>query len=135
MPIRRGLIDRSQFEPRLRQAQERLHTLNDQIGVLAAEQSRQQDLQVVISQVETFAKLLEGSLEQADWPTKRQVIRTLVKQIEIGTEGVKVVYRIDSLPFAQAPERGVLQHCWWGVLFAWGTHEALGGFSDPLVLA
>ncbi len=109
-----GLIDRAQFEPRLAQAQERLQTLNDQITTLAAEQSRQQDLQLVISQVETFAKMLEGSLEQADWSTKRQVIKTLVKQIEIGSEGVKVVYRIDSLPFVQAPERGVLQHCWWG---------------------
>ncbi len=109
-----GLIDRAQFEPRLHQAQERLQTLNDQITSLAAEQSRQQDLQLVISQVETFAKMLEGSLEQADWSTRRQVIRTLVKQIEIGSEDIKVVYRIDSLPFVQAPERGVLQHCWWG---------------------
>jgi site-specific DNA recombinase len=110
-----GLIDRAQFEPRLAHAQERLQNLNDQIRALAAEQSRQRDLQLVISQVETFAKMLEGSLEQADWSTKRQVIRALVKQVEIGTEGVKVVYRIDSLPFAQAPERGVLQHCWWSV--------------------
>jgi site-specific DNA recombinase len=108
-----GLIDRSQFEPRLHQAQNRLQNLNDQIAALAAEQNRLQDLQLVVTQVETFAKTLEGSLANADWSTKRQVIRTLVKQIEIGTEGVKVVYRIDSLPFAQAPERGVLQHCWW----------------------
>jgi len=35
----------------------------------------------------------------------------LVKQIEIGDEAVKVVYRIDSLPFVQAPEGGILQHC------------------------
>jgi site-specific DNA recombinase len=110
-----GLIDRAQFEPRLTHAQERLQKLDGQITTLAAEQSRQQDLQLVISQVETFAKMLEGGLEQADWSTKRQVIRTLVKQIEIGSEGVKVVYRIDSLPFVQAPERGVLQHCWRGV--------------------
>jgi len=109
-----GLIDRIQFEPRLAQAQERLQKLNDQIATLVAQQSHQHDLQLVISQVETFAKMVEGSLEQADWSTKRQVIRTLVKQIEIGSEGVKVVYRIDSLPFVQAPERGVLQHCWWG---------------------
>ncbi len=86
-----GLIDRSQFEPRLRQAQERLRNLDDQIGILAAEQNRQQDLQLVIGQVGTFTKMLEGSLEQADWPMKRQVIRALVKQIEIGTEGVKVI--------------------------------------------
>jgi site-specific DNA recombinase len=110
-----GLIDRTQFEPRLHQAQDRLQSLNGQIATLATEQSRLQDLHLVVTQVETFAKMLEGSLEQADWSTKRQVIRTLVKQIEIGPEGVKVVYRIDSLPFVQAPERGVLPHCWWGV--------------------
>jgi site-specific DNA recombinase len=110
-----GFIDRSQFEPRLRQAQERLQKLEDQLRALATEQSRQQDLQLVISQVETFAKRLQGSLEQADWSTKRQVIRTLVKQIELGPEAVKIIYRVDSLPFAQAPERGVLPHCWWSV--------------------
>ncbi len=106
-----GLIDRVEFEPRLRHAQDRLHNLNEQIATLAAEQSRLQDFQLVVAQVETFAKMLEGSLEQADWSTKRQVIRTLVKQIEIGDEAVKVVYRIGSLPFVQAPEGGVLQHC------------------------
>ena len=106
-----GLIDRAEWEPRLRHAQERLQNLNSQITALATEQSRVQDLQLVIGQVQTFAKMLEGSLEHVDWSTKRQVIRTLVKQIEIGDAAVKVVYRIDSLPFVQAPEGGVLQHC------------------------
>jgi site-specific DNA recombinase len=109
-----GLIDRAQFEPRLHQAQDRLQSLNDQITALTAEQNRLQDLQLVVTQVETFAKMLEGSLAKADWSTKRQVIRTLVKQIEIGGEAVKVVYRIDSLPFVQAPERGILPYCWRG---------------------
>jgi site-specific DNA recombinase len=106
-----GLIDRVEFEPRLHHAQDRLNKLNEQIATLAAEQSRLHDFKLVVAQVETFAKMLEGSLEQADWSTKRQVIRTLVKQIEIGDEAVKIVYRIDSIPFVQAPEGGVLQHC------------------------
>ena len=106
-----GLIDRTEFEPRMRHTQERLRNLNDQISKVSAEQSRRQDLQLVIGQLETFAKMLNGSLEQADWSTKRQVIRTLVKRIEICSEEVKVVYRIDSLPFAQAPNGAVLQHC------------------------
>jgi site-specific DNA recombinase len=110
-----GLLDRTEFEPRLRQAQERLHALEDQIAAVTAEQNRRQDLQLVVGQVETFARLLEGSLEQADWATKRQVITTLIKQMEIGEQAVKVVYKIDSLPFAQAPEGGILQHCWWRV--------------------
>jgi site-specific DNA recombinase len=110
-----GVLDRAAFEPRLRQAQERLRVLEDQMAAVTAEQSRRQDLHLVVGQVETFARLLEGSLEQADWATKRQVITALVKQIEIGEQTVRIVYKVDSPPFAQAPEGGVLPHCWWRV--------------------
>ncbi len=106
-----GLIDRTELESRLSPARQRLQQLEEQIAALGMEQSRLQDLQLIVGQIETFARKLEGSLEQADWSTKQQVIRTLVKQIEIGEETVKVVYRVDSLPFVQAPERGVLRHC------------------------
>ena len=108
-----GLIDRTEFESRLNPARQRQQQLQEQIAAVAAEQSRRQDLQLVVGQIETFARKLEGSLEQADWSTKQQVIRMLVKQIEIGEQNVKVVYKVDSLPFAQAPERGRLQHCPW----------------------
>jgi site-specific DNA recombinase len=106
-----GLIDRSEFEPRLHHAQDRLRNLNTQISTLVAEQDRAQDLRVVIGQLEAFAKMVDSNLDQVDWSTQRQLIRTLVKQIEIGGEVVKVVYRIDRLPFARAPEGGLLQHC------------------------
>jgi site-specific DNA recombinase len=125
-----GLLDRAAFEPRLRHAQERLHALDEQIAAGAAEQSRRQDLQLIVGQVETFRKMLEGSLEQADWATKRQVITTLVKQIEIGADAIKVVYRIDSLPFAPAPEGGVSQHCWWRVEAATRSPHGLGLRAD-----
>jgi len=106
-----GLIDRTEFESRLNPARQRQQQLQEQIAAVTAEQSRRQDLQLVVGRIETFARQLEGSLDQADWSTKQQVIRMLVKQIEIGEQSVKVVYKVDSLPFAQAPERGVLQHC------------------------
>jgi site-specific DNA recombinase len=106
-----GLLERAEFESRLRPARQRLQQLEEQGAALAAEQSCRQDLQLVVGQIETFARKLEGSLEQADWSTKQQVIRMLVKHIEIGQETVKLVYKVDSLPFVRAPERGVLQHC------------------------
>jgi site-specific DNA recombinase len=108
-----GLIDRAEFESRLAPARRRQQQLEEQIAALAAEQSRRQDLQLVVGQIETFARKLEGSLQQADWSTKQQVIRMLVKQIEIGEQSVKIVYKVDSLPLAQAPETGGLQHCPW----------------------
>ena len=124
-----GLLQQAEFEPRLRQSRQRLQTLNDQIAAFAAEQSRWQDLQQVVGQVDSFAKSLEGSLEQADRPTQRQVITTLVKQIEIGEQAIKIVYRIDSLPFASAPERGILQHC------SWRASTAPGGRTHPRCLS
>ena len=105
------LIDRTEFESRLSHSKQRLSNLDEQITEMSQERHRLQNLQLVIGQVETFAKMVEGSLEKADFSTKRQVIRALVKHIEIGEEDVKIVYRVDSLPFVQTPEKGFLQHC------------------------
>src|SRR6266478_4794016 len=57
---------------------------------------------------------VKGGLDQADWMTKRDIIRALVKRVEVEKGQVNVVFRVDSLPFESRPERGGLQHCWWG---------------------
>jgi len=49
---------------------------------MSQERDRLQNLQLVIGQVETFVKMVEGSLKEADFSTKRQVIRSLVKHLE-----------------------------------------------------
>ena len=108
---RDGLIDRAEFEPRLEQSRNRLSGLNEQIGVLQQEQRQEQELRLVVGQLEAFSQTVEDGLGEADWMTKREVIRTLVKQIEIDKEAVKVVYRVNDLPFARAPEKGLSQHC------------------------
>jgi site-specific DNA recombinase len=106
-----GLIDRAQFEPRLRQAKDRFAQVNQQLNELLQEQSHQQDLRLVIGHVEAFASLVQKGLEDADWAAKRQIIQTLVRTIEIGPETVKIAYRVDCPPFVQTPNRGVWQHC------------------------
>ena len=106
-----GFIDRPEFESRILQAKERLSHLDEQITELSQKQRSLEDLQLVIGQVESFANRVEGSLKQAEFSTKREVIRALVKHIEIGEQDVTVVYRVDNLPFAKAPEKGFLQHC------------------------
>jgi len=106
-----GHIDREEFESRLGHSKQRLRKLEEQITTLSQAQDRDRNLQLMIGHVETFAKTVEGSLTKADFPTKREVIRALVKQIEIGEQDVKIVYKVDSLPFVQAPEKGILQHC------------------------
>jgi len=51
-------------------------------------------------------------LEQADWATRREIIRALVKRIEVGPEAVWVVYRIGAGPFVEGPDGGISQNCW-----------------------
>ena len=74
-----GLIGAGGVRTTVRRAREQLQTLHNQIATRTAEENHRQDLQLIVSQVETFRKMLEGSLEQADWPTRRQVITNVNK--------------------------------------------------------
>ncbi|KPK76782.1 MAG: DNA recombinase [Phycisphaerae bacterium SM23_30] len=106
-----GLIDKPEFEPRLRKAKERLAKLQVEVKTQEKEESRQRELKLVISCMKEFAGKVNNNLEVADWMTKREIIRSLVKQIEVEEESVRVVYRVPPPPFVQAPEKGFLQDC------------------------
>ena len=73
--------------------------------------SNHEKSRLVIGHLEEFANRIAEGLEECDWHTRRQIIRTLVKQIEVGHEEVKIIYRVDPAPFAEAPVQGVLQDC------------------------
>lgn len=106
-----ALIDRTEFEPRLEQSKKRLAGLNEQVMAIQQEQHEEQNLRLVVGQLETFAQMVEGRLEQAEWTAKREIIRTLVKHIEIDEEAAKIFYRVNDLPFVKTPEKGFSQHC------------------------
>jgi site-specific DNA recombinase len=76
------------------------------------EQTQQAELRLVIHQLQEFAARIKSGLQDADWSTRREIIRTLVKRVEIDETQVHVIYRINSLPFDHGPERGRLQDCW-----------------------
>ena len=56
-----------------------------------------------------------NGLDDADWSTRREIIRALVKRVEIEAEQVRVVFRINPPPLApQLPsekDSQSLQHC------------------------
>jgi hypothetical protein len=66
----------------------------------------------VIGHLQAFAERVRDNLETADWALQRQLIYTLVKRVEVGTEEVRVVYRVDCVPFEPAPSGGPWQDCW-----------------------
>jgi len=106
-----GLIDKSEFEPRMQKLKKRLAKLQAEVKTQEKEESRQNELKLVISCMKEFADKVNNNLGEADWMTQREIIRSLVKQIEVGEESVRVVYRVPPPPFVQAPEKGRLQDC------------------------
>jgi hypothetical protein len=60
-----------------------------------------------MTHLQGLAAQVEQGLDHADWSTRRQIIRALVKRVEIGAETVSIVYRVAPVPFVErAPTTG-----------------------------
>jgi len=106
-----GLIDKREFEPRITRLRERIAKLEEQARELADQAKLQSELQLIIGRLEDFTLKVKDGLDQADWASKRDVIRALVKRVEVEKGQVNIVFRVDQLPFEPSPARGILQHC------------------------
>jgi site-specific DNA recombinase len=108
---RDGLLEKAEFEPQIRQSKERLARLEREQQELANAEAQRSELRLLIGQLEDFTARLGNGLREADWLTRREIIRALVKQIEVSDEQVRIVYRVKTLPFVNAPNGGILQDC------------------------
>jgi site-specific DNA recombinase len=106
-----SLIDKSEFEPRLTRLRQRLARLEEQRQALAEEAALHGELQLIIGRLEDFATKLHDGLETADWASKRDLIRALVKRVEVARHEVNVVFRIDPYQGDNDPEKKSLQLC------------------------
>src|SRR5919202_1872487 len=89
-----GLLEKAEFEPRIGRLRERIAALEEQAQQLAQAEALQEDLRVIIGRLEEFAASVKGGLAEADWATRRELIRALVKRVEIGKDDVNVVFRV-----------------------------------------
>ena len=106
-----GLIGKEEFEPRIKRLKQRVAELTEQTEQLADEQSQQGELQLLIGQLEEFAKQVEQGLESVDLLTRREIIRAVVRQIEVEAEQIRVVFKVSARPFVLSPGNRTWQHC------------------------
>src|SRR5262245_11475425 len=106
-----SLIDKSEFEPRITRLRQRLARLEEQRQALADEAALQGELQLIIGRLEDFTTKLRDGLEATDWASKRDLIRALVKRVEVARHEVNLVFRIDPSPGDNDPEKKSLQLC------------------------
>ena len=100
-----GLIDKHEFEPRITRLRQRLARLEEQRQQLADEAALHAELQLIIGRLEDFATKVHDGLEDADWASKRDLIRALVKRVEVAQDEVNIVFRIDPYPGDADPEK------------------------------
>ncbi|MBI3907118.1 MAG: recombinase family protein [Pseudomonas fluorescens] len=99
-----GMIDKADFEPKVRQLKTRLEQIDHQIQESRRHKAGQSELFLVINRLEEFASAVHDQLDTIDFITKREVIRGLVKRVEIHKDEIMVVFRVDPDPGFNAGE-------------------------------
>ena len=106
-----GLVERAEFAPRIKRAKDRLVKLEAEARTEAEQETNERKLRLVIGRLQEFGERVKGKLDQADWKTRREIIRALVKHVQINENNVRVVYRVTPSASADGPAGEIMQHC------------------------
>ncbi len=108
-----GMIDKAEFEPRITRMRERITQLEEQVRQIQDEAGMEHELRLILARLETFASKVKEGLAEADWLTRRELIRTLVKRVEVNQEHVNVIFRIGPTTPSTPSDHHTqsLQHC------------------------
>jgi site-specific DNA recombinase len=107
-----GWVEKEELEPRIRSAKERL--ARDEATLRDHERAPfdEAELRLVIGEFDAFAAQMRVKLDEADFATKRKLLRLLIKRIEVSNDDLRIVYKVSLRPFANSPDsRGFLHHC------------------------
>jgi site-specific DNA recombinase len=109
-------IEKEEFESRIKVMKQRLKLIETQKQEILKKENFQRELTLIVTNLKSFSANIESKLEIIDWNTKRNIIRVLVKRIEIEHDNVNIVFRVHELPDgANMCEKGDsqenLQHC------------------------
>jgi len=88
------MIEKAEFEPRITRLRERITQVEEHIRQIQDEAGMEHELRLILARLETFASKVKEGLAEADWMTRRELIRTLVKRVEVDQEHVNVIFRI-----------------------------------------
>ena len=105
-----GLIDKHEFEPRVTRMRERMQHLEEQLHQIEEESEVEEELHVILGRLETFADKVKEGLCTADFEIRRDIIRTLVKRVEVDEQQIRIVFRVSPTPFPTSSDAA--SHNW-----------------------
>lgn len=89
-----GSINKEEFEPRIKMIKKNLKMLEQQKAAITSQKNLKKELHLIVTSIEKFRSSIETSLEHINWHAKRDIIRTVVKRVEINYDEVNVVFRV-----------------------------------------
>jgi site-specific DNA recombinase len=106
-----GLLQAQEFEPRIQRLRERLAKLEAEAQQQAQALQEQHDVGLVLGRFEVFTDQINQHVSHADGGQRREILRALVKRVEVDQQIVRIVYEVPPRPFAKGPQGGPSQHC------------------------
>ena len=111
-----GVIDKTEFEPRIVGLRQRLSQLHERHQAAHEAVETERDLALVISRLEDFSAKVAKGLDNLDRIGMQDIIRTVVRRIEIDDSRIEVIFRVpppDGPPGPRSPTKTTdsWQHC------------------------
>ena len=106
-----GLLEKHEFEPRITRLRQHISQLEEQRQQRIDVTALQTEIRLIVGRLEDFAAKIDTGLTDSDWLSKREMIRALVKRVEVTPAHVNVVFRVDPYPGEASPEKKSLQVC------------------------
>ena len=110
-----GIIDKAEFEPRIAGLKQRLSQLQERHRAALETAESERDLSLVISRLEDFSAKVTKRLDDLDRSGMQDIIRTLVRRVEIDDSHIEVIFRVPPPDGPSGPSpaeaSGSWQHC------------------------
>ncbi|MCE3239400.1 MAG: site-specific recombinase, invertase Pin [Gammaproteobacteria bacterium] len=105
------VIEKSEFEPRVKSYRNRLFNLEQQLSELRYNQTQKLELHLLIGKLEMFVASMKQKLENVDWQMKREIFEALIKQVEICQDNINVVFKVSPYPLGSNNSPHLLEDC------------------------
>jgi len=126
-----GVVERTEFEPRLARARKRLSEAQEKLDARQNQTREQAALREALTCLDQFAEAIQSNLDQADWHTRREILRTMVDRVVVEPDQIRIVYRINFPLFAKRAgnvdsdgKSTILHFCWRRAVTATRQHPA-----------
>ena len=103
-----GLIDKNQFKSRMERTKSRIADLDSRINAGAGDVDPLENLRSATKRLRDLAAAVGRDLAAANWHRRREIIRTLVQRIDIGSEILKIIFRVTQNTRGSASESIVI---------------------------